>query len=132
MGYVTEGKHQLMDFQTSTLIAIKEYGKAKKALGDAATSPPECQYDLRETPFWNIISGVVGELPLVSPRSVSLRQILFHINRFRYTTYSTPSCTPGSSQWPPWPSFNRHQPRFGGLCIVFCTMEGKFRGISVR
>jgi hypothetical protein len=47
-------------------MAPLEYTKARKALGDVSDEWAGVQYGLRSTPAWGILSGMVGDLPVVS------------------------------------------------------------------
>ena len=42
-----------------------EYAKARKSLGDVSDDWAEYQYSMRDTPAQDILSGVVGDLPMV-------------------------------------------------------------------
>ena len=43
-----------------------EYTKARNALGEISDEWAGIQYSLRATPVWEILTGIVGDLPLVS------------------------------------------------------------------
>jgi hypothetical protein len=49
-----------------------EYTKARNALGEISDEWAAAQYALRTTPSWDILSGMIGDLPMVSVYPIQL------------------------------------------------------------
>jgi len=65
--YIKEGLYRNTVYYSSAgLIVPIEYTKARSSLGEVSDESFGTQYSLRTTPSWDILSGVVGDLPMVS------------------------------------------------------------------
>jgi len=55
-----------MTHSPASLTVAVEYTKARNALGEVSDEHAALQYSLRTTPSWDILSGIIGDLPMVS------------------------------------------------------------------
>ena len=55
-----------MTHSPAGLTVSVEYTKARNALGEVSDEHVAFQYSLRTTPSWDILSGIIGDLPMVS------------------------------------------------------------------
>jgi hypothetical protein len=65
--YITKGGYYgEVKFVTSNLMTFVEYNKARNYLGAVSDEWAGNLYGMRATPSWDIFSGIVGDLPMVS------------------------------------------------------------------
>lgn len=54
-----------MTHSPASLTVAVEYTKARNALGEVSDEHAALQYSLRTTPSWDILSGIIGDLPMI-------------------------------------------------------------------
>jgi len=65
--YITEGVYRnTVNYSSADLTVSLEYTNARNSLGEVSDESVWFQYSLRTTPSWDILSGVIGDLPMVS------------------------------------------------------------------
>jgi hypothetical protein len=64
--YIAPGMYCEIELATVNLTTPVEYSKARKFLGEVSDVWAGIQYSQRATPWWDILYGMMGDLPVAS------------------------------------------------------------------
>ena len=113
-------------------IPLSEYRSASKRLGDARDEDPYTLYSRRSSPVFDIISRLLGELPIVCSLLYSFLQLSYLTLRIPLFRYSAPFphwLILADFPWLLLPFFNNHQGLSAGHSRLFLDPTRIFVGV---
>ena len=125
--YIMEGVFWTgINLVTAGLTQFVEYTKARESLGELSDERADSQYSSATTPVWKILSGMVGDLPVVSAY-FSQRDSRFLMQKHRFIWQQIRFYSLHKFLSHQWLSFNRRRCRCAGLLSTSSHSAGKSR-----